>query len=155
MPRTRRRHGLDEDDPLPIPEIAEALRVQMVMEGSVRYAEDRVLITAQLIDGRTGAHVWSNEYDRDLVDVFTVQAEIAANIAAALEAELLPDEQESIEKRPTESSGAYSAYLKALAIIGEGESAYGVAALPGSRSIIRSYLDEALELDPEFALAHA
>ena len=60
------------EDPLPIPEIAKALKVATVMECSVRYANGRVLITAQLIDGRTGGHLWSDEFNRDLTDVFAV-----------------------------------------------------------------------------------
>jgi len=132
-----------EDDPPPIPEIAEALNVEMVMEGSVRYANGRVLITAQLIDGRTGTHLWSDEYDRDLVDVFAVQAEIADNIAMALEAELMPSEQESIGKQPTSSHEAYALYLSAID--------------ERSTSTERSQvlLDEAIALDPNFALAYA
>ncbi len=144
-----------EDNPPPIPEIARALNVEMVMEGSVRYANDRVLITAQLIDGQTGAHLWSGEYNRDLIDVFAVQAEIAMNIAMALEAEVLASEHESMERSLTESPDALKAYYRAMAFIGEGGSATGVAASPGTRSVIHGYLDEALDLDPEFALAHA
>ncbi len=144
-----------KDNPPPIPEIARALNVEMVMEGSVRYANDRVLITAQLIDGRTGAHLWSAEYNRDLVDVFAVQAEIAMNIAMALEAEVLASEHESMEKSLTESPDALKAYYRAMALLGEGESATGVSASPGTRTAIQNYLDEALDLDPGFALAHA
>lgn len=144
-----------KDDPPPIPEIAQALNVEMILEGSLRYANDRVLITVQLIDGNTGAHIWSDEYNRDLTDIFGIQGEIAEKIAMALEVELLPSEQESIEKPLTESPDALKAYYRAMVIIGEGESAFGVSALPGTRAAIQSYLDEALELDPRFALAHA
>ncbi len=92
-----------EEDPPPIPEIAKALNVGTVMEGSVRYASGRVLITAQLIDGQTGAHLWSDEFNRELTDVFAVQAEVAGHIATAMQVQLLPDELARIENRPTDS----------------------------------------------------
>ena len=136
-----------EEDPPPIPEIAEALKVEMVMEGSVRYANGRVLITAQLIDGRTGTHLWSDEYDRDLADVFAVQADIATRIAMSLEAELSLEEQQRIERVPTDSPEAYALYLRALELIGPRPDADDASAL--------SLLQEAVEIDPGFAIAHA
>lgn len=71
-----------------IPEIARELGVRSVVEGSVRYADDRVRITAQLIDGQTGLHMWSNSYDRDFADIFRIQSDIAREIAGALEAQI-------------------------------------------------------------------
>ena len=105
-----------EEDPPPIHEIAKALNVESIMEGSVRYADGRVLISAQLIDGRTGGHLWSDEFNRELTDVFAVQAEVAQQIAMALQAQLLPDELARIENRPTESTEAYQHYLHALSM---------------------------------------
>ena len=113
------------------------------MEGSARYASDRVLITVKLIDGQTGTHLWSDEYDRDLADVFAVQAEIAENIALALEAELVPSERERIEEPYTDSPEAYAFYLRAL------------DAGAFSFDISESYLDQAIKLDPNFAVALA
>lgn len=135
--------------PPPIPEIARALKVEMVMEGSVRYADDRVLITAQLIDGRTGAHIWSEEFNQDPTDIFEVQAAIAMNIANALEAEISLSEQERIAKRPTNSPAAYQLYLRAQTLA-------GAVGLQGSDAIAaaNAYLDQAIELDPQFALAY-
>jgi len=124
----------------PIQEIAGALNVQSVMEGSVRYAGDRIRVTTQLIDPRTGAHLWSATYDRDFNDIFAIESDIAMNIANALEAEFSPDEQERIEMIPTESPKAYALYLQALSVPTE-------AAQP--------FLDQAIDLDPEFALAYA
>ena len=132
-----------ENNPMPVPEIAEALNVEMLMEGSVRYADDRVLITAQLIDGRTGAHLWSEEFNRALTDIFTVQAEIATRIAMALETQLSAAEQESLAARPTESQAAYALYLHAL----EAMSANDSAAV--------TYAEQAIELDENFALPYA
>ena len=80
-----------------IPEIAAELNVETVMEGSVRYADGRVLVTAQLIDPNTNAHLWSDSYNREFADIFAIQADIAMNIANALEAEFSVTEQESIE----------------------------------------------------------
>jgi TolB-like protein len=140
------------DADMSIPDIANELNVETVMEGSVRYAGDQVRVTAQLIDPSTGAHIWSEEYDRDLADIFAIQSDIATRIAAALEAEILPSELESIERPPTNSPDAYAAFLRAMAVVRDG---FRVEASPGARSIIQGYLDEALRLDAEFALAHA
>jgi TolB-like protein/Tfp pilus assembly protein PilF len=124
-----------------IPEIAAELNVETVMEGSVRYADGRVLITAQLIDPVTNAHLWSESYNREFADIFAIQADVAMNIANALEAEFSVAEQERIEKLPTESLEAYSLYLRAMQ---EG---------PVFGSQMDNYLGEAIELDPQFALA--
>ena len=137
-----------EKEPSPIPEIAKALNVRMVMEGSVRYANGRVLITAQLIDGRTGAHLWSDEFNRELADVFAVQAEVAENIAMAMQIQLLPDEQARIEKRPTESAEAYQHYLHAL-------SMPSLVIFPQYRSAFIAALERAIAADPDFAEAYA
>ena len=137
-----------EEDPPPIPEIAKALKVETVMEGSVRYANGRVLITAQLIDGGTGAHLWSDEFNRDLADVFAVQAEVARQIAMAMQVQLLPDEQARIENRPTESAEAYQHYLHALSLP-------DVVIFPEYMPATIESLDQAIAADPEFAEAYA
>jgi len=131
----------------PIAEIAARLNVETVMEGTVQYAEDQVRITVQLIDPLTGSHLWSGNYDRDFADVFEIQSEIAERIAMALEAELLPEDQQRLEQRPTESDAAYALYLRARALapnIGPYLPAEFYAAL-----------NRAVDLDPSFALAHA
>lgn len=69
------------DGMTPIPQIAQELRVETVMEGSVQYAKGRVLVTAQLIDPTTNAHLWSENYDREFADIFAIQADIATKIA--------------------------------------------------------------------------
>ena len=132
------------DAPPPISQIAEELNVGAVMECSVRYAGDAILVTAQLIDPETNIHLWSDTYPGDMSDlstIFAMQADIAMNIANAVGAEFSPEEQASIEKIPTESTEAYALYLKAL----------------GSplNEVMATYLDQAIELDPDFALAHA
>jgi len=96
-----------------VKEVARALDVTHVMEGSVRKAGDRVRITAQLIDASSGGHVWADRYDRDLTDIFAIQDEISKAIVAALRVKLLPDEKKAIETRGTTSVEAYNLYLMA------------------------------------------
>jgi TolB-like protein/Tfp pilus assembly protein PilF len=137
-----------EQDPPPIPEIAKALHVEMVMEGSVRYANGRVLITAQLIDGRSGAHLWSEEFNRNLTDVFAIQVEVAEQIAAALRIQLLPEAQQQIESRPTESAEAYQHYLRSLSMPDALE-------FPEFFPVQIDLLKSAIAVDPKFAEAYA
>jgi len=94
-------------------EVSRDLRVSHVLEGSVRKAGSRVRITAQLIDGLAGDHVWAERYDRDLTDIFLIQDEISKAIAAALKLRLLPNEKKAIEQRGTTSADAYNLYLMA------------------------------------------
>jgi TolB-like protein/Flp pilus assembly protein TadD len=129
----------------PIPEIVRALNVAMVMEGSVRYANDRVLITAQLIDGATDAHLWSEEFNRELSDVFSVQSEVARRIAETMQIHLTPDEQARIDARPTESNEAYKHYLHAISL------PFGVE----YRDERINSLLRAIDLDREFSEAYA
>ena len=96
-----------------VKEVAQALDVSHVLEGSVRKAGSRVRITAQLIDGATGGHVWADRYDRDLTDIFAIQDEISKAIVAALRLKLLPGEKKAIEARGTSSVEAYNLYLMA------------------------------------------
>jgi adenylate cyclase len=84
-----------------------------VLEGSVRKAGGRVRITAQLIDGGTGGHVWAERYDRDLTDIFALQDEISEAIVKALRLKLLPEEKKAIERRGTDNVDAYNLYLMA------------------------------------------
>ena len=127
-----------------IPEIAGELNVETVMEGSVRYADGRIRITAQLNDGVTGAHLWSETYTRDFDDIFAIESDVAMNVANALEAEFSLEEQQSIEERPTDSPAAYALYLRAIS-----------AATSNPGFSWDQDLDRAIEIDPEFALAHA
>jgi adenylate cyclase len=121
-----------------IPEIARALNVESVMEGSVRYAGTRIRVTTQLIDASTGAQLWSETYDREFGDVFAIETDIAMNVANALRAEFSEEERRAIAAEPTVSDEAYALYLRART------GAPNVHAL----------LDEAIRLDPRFALAY-
>jgi TolB-like protein/Tfp pilus assembly protein PilF len=137
-----------EKNPPPIPEIAKALKVAAVMEGSVQYANGQVLITAQLVDGRTGRQIWSDQFKRQLTDVFAVQAEVAEQIAAALEVRLLPEEQLRIAKQPTNSVEAYRYYLRSL-------SMPSPMMFPDVLPLHVDLLNRAILADPQFAEAYS
>ena len=96
-----------------VKEVAKTLGVTYVLEGSVRKAGNRVRITAQLIDGAAGDHVWADRYDRDLTDIFEIQDEISKAIVEALKIKLLPEEKKAIEQRGTSNVDAYNVYLMA------------------------------------------
>lgn len=98
---------------LDVGDIARKLGVTHVLEGSVRKAGNRVRISAQLIDGTTGGHVWAERFDRELTDIFTIQDEISQAIVRALKIKLLPQEKEAIENRGTANANAYNLYLMA------------------------------------------
>jgi len=136
-----------EDSDLLIPEIADALNVQTIMEGSVRYDGNRVRIAAQLIDAETDEHLWSDIIEREISDIFVVQAEIAEQIAIALEAELSLEEQQSLRSSSTASSEAVRLYLLATRPYDPRE-----AQTYGTRIEL---LDEAIQIDPQFARAYA
>ncbi|MGD8808685.1 MAG: hypothetical protein PVG24_03715, partial [Gammaproteobacteria bacterium] len=139
-----------------IAEIASELGVGTVMEGSVRYAGDRVRVTAQLIDAATEEHLWSEVYERQLADVFSIQADIAEQIAAALKAELSAAERENIETLPTTvSPDAHALYLQSLALFAQGDTAVAATTPPPVRSQIQSRLDRVIALDPDFAIAYS
>lgn len=136
-----------EGTPLSIREIARELRVETIMEGSVQYADGRVRVTAQLIDPETESHLWSGNYDRNFADVFEIQADIARRIAAELEAELSDMELARIQEAPTRSEEAYALYLRARPLE---TNMHPAMVLP-----FYALLEEAVRLDPDFALAHA
>jgi TolB-like protein len=100
-----------------LPEIAQALRVAHVLEGSVQRSGNRVRVSAQLIDARNDTHVWAEKYDRDLADVFAIQTEIAEKIADQLQAKLSPKEKAAMAERPTSDLGAYDLYLQAKELL--------------------------------------
>ncbi len=128
----------------PIPQIAHELHVETVMAGSVRFANDRVRVSAELVDGVTGTNLWSDTYERPLGDVFKIEADIAMNVANALQAQFSPEEQARIEKAPTKSPEAYALFLQAITATNRGDSTTGI-----------SLLQRATTIDPQFALAYA
>jgi adenylate cyclase len=102
-----------KDQAVDVCDVARKLSVSHVLEGSVRKAGNRVRITAQLIDGTSGDHVWAERYDRDLTDIFEIQDELSKAIVAALRVRLLPEEKKAIENRGTANAEAYNLYLRA------------------------------------------
>jgi adenylate cyclase len=107
---------------LEVPQVAKQLNVSHVLEGSVRKAGGRVRITAQLIDGTAGDHVWAERYDRDLTDIFALQDEISQAIVAALKLKLLPEEKKAIAHRGTDSVDAYNLFLMARQYLDTGNA---------------------------------
>jgi TolB-like protein len=107
------KSGLDRN----LRKIGEELGVAHVVEGSVQRAANKVRVNAQLIDARNDAHLWAQTYDRDLVDVFAIQSEIAKAIAEQLQAKLSPTEKNAIEQRPTADVLAFEEYSKAKTLI--------------------------------------
>jgi len=95
-----------------IPEVCADLGVRYVVEGSVRKVGDKVRITAQLIDGTSGGHVWADRYDGTLDNIFELQDEVTYQIVGALKVQLLPGEKQAIHSVPTNNSQAYDCYLK-------------------------------------------
>jgi len=95
-----------------LPEIAKQLRVTNVLEGSVQKAGDRVHINVQLIRADDDAHLWAQSYDRQLTDIFGVEAEVAKSIADSLQATLSPQEKARVETKPTTNADAYVLYLR-------------------------------------------
>ncbi|MHC4244913.1 MAG: adenylate/guanylate cyclase domain-containing protein, partial [Planctomycetota bacterium] len=95
-----------------IGEVGRVLGVRYVLEGSVRKANGRVRITAQLVDTTTEGHLWAERYDRDLKDIFALQDEVAQKIVAALEVKLTEDEQELLVRKYTDNMEAYDYYLR-------------------------------------------
>jgi adenylate cyclase len=121
--------------------------VRYVLEGSVRKAEGRVRITAQLIDAATGGHLWSERYDRDLSDILALQSEISQEIQAAVGAEVFQAELERVAQRPTRSLSAAEVTWKGTYHINRGTREDNQKA--------RDLYERAVELDPGFAFAHA
>src|SRR5258708_29337902 len=132
-----------------VPDVARELGVSHVLEGSVRKAGGRVRITAQLIDGATGNHLWAERYDRDLTDIFALQDEISEAIVKALKLKLLPDEKKAIERRGTDSAEAYDLYLMARQYKWGGNFS-----VSQNETIVR-LASRAVEIDPAYAHAWA
>ncbi|MFC1529796.1 protein kinase [Gemmatimonadota bacterium] len=132
-----------------IKEIGRELGVATVLEGSVRKAGNQVRIVAQLIDAKSDDHLWAETFNRELEDIFAVQSEVAEQIAAALDINIHAEEQKALQQQPTENLEAYQAYMRGRYYMGlplytEENWSKGMAAL-----------EQAVELDPTFALAWA
>ena len=130
-----------------LPEIAKQLGVAHIVEGSVQKSEDAVRVNVQLIKAANDSHLWADTYDRKLTDIFAVESEIAKTIAETLQAKLSASEQRAIAIRPTENPEAYQLYLK-------GRFFWNKRTAADLKKSI-NYFNQAIEKDPNYALAHA
>ena len=128
--------------------VARKLNVGAVLEGSVRRSVHRVRVTAQLINAITGFHLWSATYDRDLGDVLKLQTEIASAVASALKVTLLRDVATEMKVGGTRNPAAYDAYLRST-------TAYWRVRSASDNESVRAGYQEAVRLDPNFALGYA
>jgi serine/threonine protein kinase/Flp pilus assembly protein TadD len=125
-------------------QVGQQLGAAYVLEGSIRRAGNRVRITAQLVEASTRHSVWAERYDRQLEDVFAIQEEIARSIAQALRITLTPQEEKIIARKPTENSLAYDFFLRGRSYSRRQDFEYAL-----------QMFEQAIEIDPNFALAHA
>jgi TolB-like protein/AraC-like DNA-binding protein/Tfp pilus assembly protein PilF len=130
-----------------IPDIANELNVNYLVEGSGQRIGDEILLNIQLIEASSDRPIWIEQYSRDVGDVFALQNEVAKKIAAAIKAIITPAELEQIDKKPTENLRAYDYYLQAL-------DPYVSRTNEGLEKAIGLF-EKAIEQDPEFALAYA
>jgi TolB-like protein/Flp pilus assembly protein TadD len=133
--------------PIQIKQVAEELGVRYVLEGSVRKAENKVRITAQLIDAITGHHIWADRYDGNLKDVFGLQDKVTRSIVTVLAVQLTSGDEERVARKGTDNVQAYDAFLR-------GWEHYLRQTPDDFRKAI-SYFKKAAELDPEYARAYA
>src|SRR5262245_40226760 len=127
--------------------IGEELGVAHVVEGTVQRAANKIRVSAQLIDARNDAHVWAEQYDRDLADVFAIQSEIAKAIAEQLKAKLSPKEKKAIEQPPTTDLAAFDLYSRAKSLLLT--ASFSLTSEADRRKAIE-LLDEAVKRDPSF-----
>jgi non-specific serine/threonine protein kinase len=132
------------DKPVTALQVGQQLGAAYVLEGSIRRASNRVRITAQLVEASTKRSVWAERYDRQLEDVFAIQEEIARSIAQALRITLTPQEETTIARKPTDNPLAYDFYLRGKSYSRRENMDYGL-----------QMFEQAIQLDPNFALAHA
>ena len=130
-----------------IREIGKALGVGAILEGSVRRSGNRIRLVVQLIDARTDQHLWAEDYDRDLTDVFAIQSALAQEIAHQLKAKLSADEKARLKTKPTENNEAYMLYVQARTLATGSDTEERKKAIP--------MFERAIQLDSNFALAHA
>ena len=126
-------------------QVAKELGVRYVLEGSVRKAENRVRITAQLIEASSGHHLWAERYDRELVDIFNLQDEITSEIVTALEVRLTEGEQARLRRRQTDDLGAWEFFVRGQTLLRRHTKEDNPPA--------RAFFEQALERDPDFAAA--
>ena len=132
------------DKPVTAPEVGEKLGATYVLEGSIRRAGNRLRITTQLVESATRHSIWAERYDRQMEDVFAIQEEISLSIAKALEITLSPQEEKVIGRKSTINPQAYDFFLRGRNYLRQRQFEYALA-----------MYEEAIKLDPNFALAYA
>ena len=130
-----------------IPEIAKELNVNYFVEGSGQKIGNQILLNIQLVDAATDKQLWAKQYTREVTSIFELQQEIAISIASEIQAVITPEEQNRIEKIPTDNLEAYDYFLK-------GQNQYVIGNTESLNEAIK-YFNKAIELDEQFALAHA
>jgi len=130
-------------------EIGKALGVATLLEGSVRRVANRVRVSVQLINADNDEHLWAEDYDRDLTDVFAIQTDLAQKIASALQAKLSPNEKARLDRRPTQDPNAYLLYVQAH------DYANKMDLFHDTSVKAEPLFEQAIKLDPNFALAFA
>ena len=143
--RTSTQHY--ESAPKNLREVAKQLGVAHILEGSVQKSANTVRVNVQLIKAASDSHLWSDTFDRKLTDILSVESEVAKTIADQLRAKLTGHEEEAITARPTDNLHAYDAYLRGLAYT------LKTGFTPANSLGAQKYLKEAVQLDPNFALA--
>lgn len=133
--------------PVDVMQAGRELGVRYVLEGSVRKVSNRVRVTAQLIEAETGGHVWADRYDRTLDDIFAIQDELTMSVVAALEPSLRQAEIERVKRKRPDSLDAYDLVLRAIPQV--------YPAMPDGASMALPLLENALQKEPDYALAHA
>jgi TolB-like protein len=135
-------------------QIANALGVANVLEGTVRRDGKHIRVSAELIDARNDNMVWADSFDRDLTDIFTIQGEVAQTIARKLAATLSPEEKKNIEAKPTDNLEAYDLYLRAEKLIGTATPSLFIGNFEMGLHEAIDLLERAVKLDPKFARAY-
>src|SRR5206468_186419 len=130
-----------------VPQIAKQLGVAHILEGSVQKSGDAVRVNVQLIKAATDSHVWADTFDRKLTDIFAVESEVSEKIAASLQAKLSGREREALKSIPTDNAEAYDLYLRGQHFLNKRT----VDSIQKGRALF----EQAVAIDPSFALGHA
>src|SRR5947207_10882731 len=130
-------------------DIGKALGVGTLLEGSVRRSGNRVRVNVQLINANNDEHIWAEDYDRDLTDVFAIQTDLAQKIASVLQAKLSPNEKARLDQRPTQNSDAYLLFVQAH------DYANRMEMFRDTSLKAEQLFEQAIKLDPNFAAAFA
>jgi TolB-like protein len=132
--------------PVNVRDVGRELGVRYLLEGSVRRADQRVRISAQLIEAESASHIWAERYDRPLDDIFALQDEITLNVVGAIEPSLRDAEVERVRRKRPENLDAYDLVLRALPKVS--------AAMPAEAADAIPLLERALTIEPDYAIAH-